>query len=564
MLLLFSFFAGFITVLSPCILPILPILLAGSINQDYKKRFGIVLGIIISFSFFTLFLTTLVQTTGISPNALRYGALIIIIFFGCTLLFPKLESWFAAKTSFLTRIGGSLEKEATHIQQEFWSGTLLGIALGLIWTPCAGPILGSITTLVASHQLSLDIVYTTLAYSIGAASPMFFIMYFGNKISSSIGYLSHYTETIRKIFGALMVMSACAILLHIDVWLQKITLRYFPNIELENKLPIRKELEKLVPLKNKAFVFTPENSTPKAPDIIGIDQWLNSPPLSPDSLKGKVVLLDFWTYSCINCIRTLPYLNDWYAKYKDKGLVIIGVHTPEFEFEKNIDNVKNALIRFDIHYPVAIDNDYQTWQNYNNMYWPTHYLINQEGNVVEKHAGEGAYLETENAIRSLLGLEPLSQAKEDMSYTRITPETYLGYARGKSYVQEISLRYSKTHDYTYTNKPAADQVAIQGSWLASDDAVQAKGEDCKLELNFSAAQVYLVMQADDQVLVDVELDGKALAPESYTGDMNEQGQIVVRDPRTYHVVNLKNSNGRHLLTLSVPKGIVCYVFTFGS
>ncbi len=564
LLLFFAALAGLITVLSPCILPILPILLAGGIDQDRKKPYGIILGVIFSFSFFTLSLTALVHATGISPNFLRYIALVVIIFFGCTLLFPKLEQWFTAKTAFLTRIGGSLRDQSAQIQQGFGSGFVLGVALGLIWAPCAGPILGSITTLVASNQITLDVVYVTLAYSIGAALPMFFIAYFGNKIIDSIHYLSGYSELIRKFFGILMIGSALAILFHVDIWLQQLTVRYFPNVELEKKLPIQKELEKLAPQKNKAFLFTSENSTPKAPEFVGIDQWLNSPPLTMHDLEGKVVLVDFWTYSCINCVRTFPYLKSWYATYKDKGFVIVGVHTPEFEFEKNIDNIKNALHRFGLTYPVAVDNEYKTWQNYNNSYWPAHYLVNQQGYVVEKHFGEGSYLETENAIRHLLGLEPLPEIEKNVARTAITPETYLGYARGFSYTKEISLKNNEPYEYSYTKPLLSDRVGLKGTWLVHADSIEAKTDDCVLELNFIATRVYLVMQANKQSLINVQLDGNPLPSQFYTADMNQRGQILVHEPRMYSVLNLQDAYGRHTLTLTIPAGVTCYVFTFGS
>ena len=285
-----------------------------------------------------------------------------------------------------------------------------------------------------------------------------------------------------------------------------------------------------------------------------------------EQLRGKVVLVDFWTYSCINCVRTLPYLKEWYKKYKDQGLVIIGVHTPEFEFEKNVQNVKDAVNRFDIIYPVALDNEYKTWQNYNNRYWPAHYFIDQNGIVKEQHFGEGGYQETEAMIRSLLGLSPLEKQKEEpqKAVHAITPETYLGYTRARAYGAEIILKKNEVAKYDYKGTVGDNQVGLKGAWLVGSESIVAKSDTSILELNFIANRVYLVMNSATPQMVMVLLDGKPLASEYRTIDMNAQGKIMVDAARMYDLLDLKGNPGRHVMTLQIPQGVEAYAFTFGA
>lgn len=556
-LLIFSFLAGLVTVLSPCVLPILPILLSVGVGQGKLRPLGIILGLIASFSFFTLALTALVHATGVSPDLLRYIAIALIIFFGITMLFPKFGDYSAAHLSGITRLGTFLQEKSAIAGAGFVSGLIMGIALGLLWTPCAGPILASITTLVATSAITWQAVVMTLAYSTGAALPMFLISYGSSKIISSTTILAKYAEIIRKIFGILMILGAFAIAFHFDVVLQQWAVKYFPMITIENNALVQKQLEGLSSVK-------PSTETIHAPEIVGIAQWINSEPLSLHQLRGKVVLIDFWTYSCINCIRTLPYLKRWYDAYKDKGFVLIGVHTPEFEFEKNSANVKAAVKRFGMTYPVALDSDYKTWQNYANRYWPAHYLVNQQGVIVHTHFGEGAYQETENEIRRLLGLTPLAEKVETITRARITPETYLGFARGRyNYHQPIVLKENQVATYNYSGELEQHQLGLKGQWFAAPEFIQAK-EQSILDLRFVASRVYIVMESPTPQLVHVLLNNKPV-PDTYrTRDMDAQGNIQVFAARMYDILDLKGDRGDYKLTLQVPRDVSCYVFTFGS
>lgn len=576
-LLIFAFLAGIVTVLSPCVLPVLPALLSAGGGKGRLRPIGIIIGLLCSFMFFTLTLTTLVRFTGISPDFLRYLAIAMIACFGLMMIFPALGEKFAEATSGFANLGQSVQTKSKEIRSGFWSGFILGIALGLVWTPCAGPILATITTVVATSTVTTEIFLITLAYCLGTAIPMFLIIYGGQKALNSSRWLSAYSEWIRKGFGVLMILTALAIALHFEVKIQQFTLEYFPFLNIEDNSLVKAELDKLKSASdvnsNKSFILPPETSIAKeneilpklaaVPELVGITGWVNSNPFTLDQLRGKVVLIDFWTYSCINCIRTFPYLKDWYANYKDKGLVIVGVHTPEFEFEKNPANVKDAAERFGLLYPIAIDSNFKTWLNFNNHYWPAHYLVDQTGIVRSFHFGEGAYVQTENDIRNLLGLPPLAKAEPAASIRPLTPETYLGFERGDRYVSEITIHKNEVFDYKYTEKLNDDKVGLKGNWLVSSEKISSMGDLSTLDLNFLATRVYLVMDADKQQTVSVNLDGKPLEKEYYTSDMNSEGKILVKEPRKYDVIDLKGQYGRHKLTLQAPKGVSMYAFTFG-
>ncbi|HBS48104.1 TPA: cytochrome C biogenesis protein [Candidatus Dependentiae bacterium] len=400
-LLLFSLFAGFITVLSPCILPILPILLGLGAAVEKRRAWGIVIGLILSFTFFSLTLKFIVSLTGISPNVLRYIALALIGILGISMLFPRLEKIFVIIFSGFSHLGELVQEKSKFIRSGFISGLVLGIALGLIWTPCAGPVLATVIAIVASSVINLKIILVLLFYSIGCAIPMFLIMYGGSTILNSVSFFSRNAAVIRKIFGILIVIGSAMIFFNLDIVMQQSVSKYLNRFFVEDNGVLKKELERLQDNEN---LITEIKLESKAPELVGINHWINSSPLTLASLKGKVVLVDFWTYSCINCVHSLPYLNQWYEKYKGKGFIIIGVHTPQFEYEKDVKNVEAAVKRFKITYPVALDNDYKTWNIYNNRYWPSLYLLDKKGVVKKIYFGAGDYLKTENMIQNLIDI----------------------------------------------------------------------------------------------------------------------------------------------------------------
>ncbi len=544
LLLGFAFLAGVFTVLSPCILPILPAILSAGTAQGRLRPLGIIAGLICSFTFFTLSLTAIVHATGVSPNALRYAAIVLIFLFGLVMVFPRFSNWFAELTSPVATLGQRLQ--GTEPSTGFSGGLLFGVALGLLWTPCAGPILAAITTLVATHSINLQTVLMTLSYSIGAGIPMFFIAYGGGKIIQSSRFLSRHAEGIRQIFGCLMIIVAVVLTLNWDMIVEQKLSRYIPSAMIENNARVQQQLQQFHPQKESVEGLS---ELGQAPALQGITGWINSSPLSLAELKGKVILIDFWTYSCINCLRTLPYIEKWYAKYKDHGLVIIGVHTPEFEFEKDYKNVAAAVKRLGVEYPVALDNGFQTWQAFHNHYWPAHYLIDQEGNIRMEHFGEGGYVATENGIRDLLGLAPLSMLEAQPSSRPISPETYLGSDRNKSYTSAITLQVGKTFVYDYSNPLGNDEVGLKGPWQVERDYITAKGDDCYLSFNFLAKQVYLVLSGSSKKRVQVYLDGKT------------SGEFYMDGDKKYDIVN--TTYQRHQLRLKIPSGINVYAFTFG-
>jgi cytochrome c biogenesis protein CcdA/thiol-disulfide isomerase/thioredoxin len=571
LLFLFAFLAGIVTVLSPCVLPVLPAILSASASGGKGRPIGVILGLIISFVFFTLVLTTLVQSFGLSANVLRDIAIAIIAFFGIVLIFPVLSDKFAMLTNSLASFGAQLQAHSRRQQSGWISGFIIGLALGLVWTPCAGPILAAITTLVATQQVSFSVVLLTIAYSLGATLPLLAIAYGGQRV---LGFplLAKHAEGIRQMFGVFMILTAIALILNWDVAFQQSVLDYFPRIEIEKNRWVQEQLQQLrgpSPFTIKTQKQREKGQTEDlpyiapAPSFKGITAWINSPPLTLSELKGKVVLIDFWTYSCINCIRTFPYLRRWYETYQDKGFVIIGVHTPEFEFEKDENNVKKAVERFHLTYPIAMDNHYQTWQAFYNAYWPAHYLIDQNGIVRDVHFGEGDYLETENAIRSLLHLPLLKEEKVVSPVMEMTPETYLGYQRAEAYSPEIHLVRNERASYNYQGSLPLNGVGLRGEWTVRAESITSDSDESELSLNFKANRVYLVLGGKSSKPIRVDLDGKPLPLAFRTTDMNSEGEIRVQEPRKYDIVDLKGQNGHHLLTLHIPKGIQAYAFTFG-
>jgi len=323
---------------------------------------------------------------------------------------------------------------------------------------------------------------------------------------------------------------------------------------MQNDFPLH-HLKRVLFFRSHNKVVNPVEKPYAAPAIENITAWINSKPLLVNQLKGKVVLIDFWTYSCINCIRTFPYLKDWYAKYHDKGLVIIGVHAPEFEFEKDINNVKNAVEKNGILYPVALDNHFTTWQNYANRYWPAHYLIDKNGNVVYRHFGEGEYDITENNIRFLLGLNKMrlpSRESETVSENQ-TPETYLGRARARNFMSPERIMEGISGDYSYPSELSIDGWALQGRWKMGLDRVTSARANTSVEIRFNASKVFVVMGSalGNSIKVNIALDGKSVK------------NIIVDKHQLYEALRFeKPTTGVLQLTADEP-GLEVYTFTFG-
>lgn len=380
-----AFIEGLALIVSPCILPVLPLVLAVSVDGGRRRPYGIVIGFVLAFSLLAIVARNIVAMFGIDLDLMRNVSLILLTIFGLVLFSSRLSEAFGKLTQGAASFGSGMALSAGGGLR---NGILTGLLIGVVWTPCAGPILAAALVQVIRQQSDLAGYFVIVSFSLGAALPMLIIALMGKKIMSKLGLLARHAQAMRRIFGALILLSVSLIAYGVDA-------QSLFSASPRDASELSRSEYGLQNALNKPFV---------APPFAGIEAWFNSEPLTMQNLKGRVVLVDFWTYSCINCIRTLPFITDLDRKYRGLGLVIVGVHSSEFEFEKKHDNVKAAIVQHGIHYPVALDNQLDTWRNFDINYWPSLYLIDRDGRVVYIHAGEGAYDEIENNIRYLLDL----------------------------------------------------------------------------------------------------------------------------------------------------------------
>jgi len=539
-----AFLEGLALIISPCILPILPIILAGSFAGSKKRPLGIMFGFILIFSLFTFFSRQLVQYAGVDSNVLRHIAYGLLFLLGIIMLSTFLTEQFSRVTRRLTQVGARLDR-INNNESGFIGGMIFGGLIGIIWTPCAGPILAAVIVQAVIQQTNWLSFLIVVAFSIGVTVPMLLIVLFGRKVMARFAFIRTHTVFLRKLLGAIIVVSV--------LYLLYMESNVYAGITSTSVTQTATTLE------------NPLDTPYPAPPLIGITTWINSPPLTMESLRGKVVLIDFWTYSCINCLRTLPYLKSWYAKYHDQGLVIIGVHAPEFDFEKNVENVKNAVKKLGIVYPVALDNDFITWRAYQNQYWPAHYLTDKQGQVVYQHFGEGDYDATENNIRVLLGLTQQTERGANLSSTfaTLTPETYLGYARADHFASPESMGEDRVTLYTFPATLRQDQWALRGSWKIFSDRAVAVGQNTGLQLHFRAAKVFMVMGSAQGLVVPVRilLNGKPLLQGQ--GKDVHGGRVPVSQATLYEIVQLTKVQDGLLDIIPETPGLEIYTFTFG-
>ena len=586
LLILFGFIAGAATAVSPCVLPVLPVALSAGATGGHRRPIGIVAGLTVSFTFAIVALVYVIDALGLPDDLLRNLAIIVLLIFGITLLVPALSSRFEGYLSRLT----SRFQPKSGSGDGFWSGVLVGASLGLVYAPCAGPILAGVITVSASQPFTGGRLAVALAYGLGSAVVLYMLMIGGRRL---IGSLSKKVPQLQAVMGGIMVVFALLMLGQYDLKFQNRIADDLPaflvnptksleesdsardalvDIRDVNRSKAAQQLASGVAAAQDAPAAAPKKSDlpvlGAAPEFAGNQQWFNTPgnnPLTLASLKGRVVLVDFWTYSCVNCIRTQPYLKAWDARYRDKGLTIVGVHTPEFPFEKDAGNVKDAIESAGLKYPVAQDNDFVTWDAYANQYWPAEYFIDAEGNVRFAHFGEGDYGEKEKVIRELLaeaGDDPgagMSKAKGETASTGLTtPESYLGSARARNFSNGTII--GGVRDFGELKQPAQDQLSYGGKWRVSPEFATADGG--QLGLKFGAKKVYLVLGSPGRPRkVSVELDGVQIDP-SVAGKDVKNGVVTVDGERLYELVSLPNA-GDHVLTLSPEKGVEGYAFTFG-
>ncbi|RDG35378.1 cytochrome c biogenesis protein DipZ [Streptomyces corynorhini] len=519
-----------------------------------RRPYAVVAGLVVSFSFFTLLGVTLISALGLPQDIMRYVGLTLLVLIGLGLIFPRVESL--------------LEKPFARIPQrqvnKEGSALVLGLGLGLLYVPCAGPVLAAITVAGARGEINADIVALTVSFAVGTAIPLLAFALAGRRVAERVAAFRTRARKLRIVAGCLMIALACALAFNVTDAVQRALPDYTAAAQrkVEDSDTARQQLSGLYDNSNKELSRCEDGvnelrSCGKAPAVEGIARWLNTPggaPVTLDSLRGKVVLIDFWTYSCINCQRSLPHIEKWESKYQDAGLQVIGVHSPEFGFEKNAGNVADQAKKLGVSYPVALDNKLATWNNYRNRFWPAKYLIDANGTVRYFTFGEGKYEQTEDLIRDLLRqADPdvrlpakTDQAADELTRDR-TPETYLSTLRIRGYVGDPIVD-DKPTAYHFPDRVPANKISLDGTWTAAYEYFTA-GDDAKVALNYHAKNVNVVLSGEGPVQVLV--DGKV------TKNIEVKGV-----PTLYTLVDRDTAHDARLEIRPAP-GIRAYSFTFG-
>jgi cytochrome c biogenesis protein CcdA/thiol-disulfide isomerase/thioredoxin len=556
-LLAVAFLGGLITGLSPCIVPVLPVVVAGGSAGTSKARpYLIIGGLVVSFSLTELVGSTVLSALGLPQNFLFWLGVGLLLLLAVGLMVSFVGEWIERP---FMRLGSSRYADSG-------GGFVLGLSLGLVFVPCAGPVLAAISVAAANHRITASSFFVTFFYSVGASLPLLAFAIVAQRATNGWKKLRTKLPVIRRTAGAVLLVTTLAIAFGLLDPLQRAVPGYTSALEdhIESTSSVSKELRALDgehanTFAKKAATVAKMATLPKlglAPNFTGIVSWLNTPgdkPLSLAQLKGKVVLVDFWTYSCINCQRALPHVEGWYNDYKKDGLVVVGVSTPEFAFEHVVSNVASAAGNLGIDYPVAIDNNYDTWDAYGNEYWPAEYLIDPTGEVRAYDFGEGGYSTMESNIRALLtanGVTSLPRRTDVPDKTPInqtTPESYVGYQE-EQYAVGTPIVHDEPVTYTAPNPVPTNNFAFNGTW--TDHAQEAtSGTDAQIFLHFVADDVYLVMGGTGSV--DVSFNG------------SQRATIEVKGvPRLYALFSgsaLRTGE----LSLSFTPGVEAYDFTFG-
>jgi len=534
-----AFVAGLITALSPCVLPVLPVLLAGGAAGGTRRPYAIVAGVVLSFTVFTITAAALLDALGLPQDLLRNAAVALLVLAGAAIAVPQLGELIQRPFLALSR----------RRPGDLGGGVVLGLALGLVFVPCAGPVLAAITVLAASRDFGPETFALTFAYAAGAAGPMLAVALVGRRAAAALR-----RRYLRPALGLLVTAAALAIGFDVTRPLQTFLPGYTEAVQesVERSAPAERRLARLTGA--TAQETSELDDFGPAPELVELSDWINSPPLTLAGLRGKVVVLDFWTYSCINCLRTLPYLKAWDAAYRQDGLVLIGVHSPEFSFERVPENVRRAVRELGLRYPVALDNEFATWKAFANQYWPAKYFLDRRGHLRFVHFGEGEYARSEQVIRTLLaegGSAPERRADAPVAAqprAAVTPETYLGWYRLDRYAGSPVVP-GRVAEYRFPSVPlGVSELAYDGLWRVNGERILSE-RDSRLQLRFLARAVHLVLSGRGDV--EVLLDGRPLRT------------VHVTEPRLYTLLRLPTRRVG-LLELRFSPGLAAYAFTFGA
>ncbi|WP_440993921.1 redoxin family protein [Cysteiniphilum litorale] len=580
-----AFLEGIGLVVQPCIIPILPFMLAGGATGGKRKPYGIIVGFILTFTLATLLLRALIKVTGIPDEWINNVAYALLILMGITMVF---DSW-ANKFSMLTqRFTDSAQNSKTLNNNEggFFSGIIFGALISIVWVPCAGPILAAVILQTITSQTTYYSYLILLAFSLGSAIPMFIIAIFSRKIIGKIAFLRQRSQLIKKVFGVVIILSS------LIFGYTNVVQKYFvtnasaadimsmsstttpgdkPKIKLHSNLkdglndpydaPTIAPGKWITDVSVKKTSVLTEFFAKKNGDVSA---------LNFSELKGKVVLVDFWTYSCINCIRTVPNLENLYQKYGKYGFVVIGVHSPEFPFEEKYENVAKAVKDFKITYPVVQDNKFATWLRYENKYWPQQYLIDQDGQVVYRHDGEGDEDVIEHNIKQLLNLNKnldensaSSQISEDVDYYS-TPETYPGLERAERFANKQGLHYG-VNLYKGMTDLKLNYWGLSGLWEITDKYITPQKAGAEISLHFTARQVYMVAGLGDKqqgASFEILLNGKPLNADRGS-DISSKNELLVSDHRLYRLLSFKKVTNGVIALKALRPGAQIYTFSFG-
>ncbi len=583
LLLLLAYLGGVLTLLSPCILPVLPFVFARSDRPFLRSGLPLLVGMALMFAVVASLAAVGSQWVVQANQVGRWIALVVMALFALALLWPALADRLLSP---LQRLGGRLGASADAGGGGVGSALLIGVATGLLWAPCAGPILGLILTGAALQGANVGTSGLLLAYALGAATSLAGAVWIGGRVFATLKRHLGAGEWIRRGLGVAALLAVVAIAMGWDTGvLTRLSTVSTARLEqgLLDVLPAQ------APAAGGSMMMMAANDTAPAlpvegtlPSLAGASGWLNSPPLDAQGLRGKVVLVDFWTYSCINCLRALPYVRQWHERYRDHGLVVIGVHAPEFAFERDVRNVQRAVEQLGVEYPVALDNDFAIWRGFNNRYWPAHYFIDAQGRIRAHHFGEGNYAQSEQIIRQLLreagntlpgDAAPALQntvrggveRAADMGNLK-SPETYIGHARAENFVSPGGQRAGVAFDYAVPATLALNQWALGGRWRVGEQDAQLQQAGGRIAFRFHARDLHLVLAppaAGKPVRFKVRIDGQA--PGAMAGDdVDAEGAGQVDGNRLYQLIRQHGEVKERRFEIEfLDPGVHAYAFTFG-